>query len=335
MDENTNLLNVSERDKFITDYKAIYQAMTAKHDCKSRIFSRKVKVRLEDIIDLNDRVTDKLRNYQEAGFTISATASFAGHKTIEFSTWQEFANHSWTESDAINSITVIWEFNAVLPKYGVPQKHVLVVKITDGLKPEEMLNVVFAGKLENIEEIEKQMYPVVARVDFINYVLGDELLNIVEEWDRGLETQDEEDYIFPKFCVENRRKFAYAFNYLTNIITLVCCIKVIVYFLKSYGAVTISELTVSNMCQVIWATGILALGYIFINKISQWLANVFYRVLGEERMTHVFCLNKGDRNIQKRIDKETHKSRILVFGSIFGTFLLNLVCSIICAIIVK
>lgn len=335
MSENTNLLDVSENDKFITNYKAVYQAMTAKHDCKSRIFSRKVKVKLEDIIDLNEHVTDKLRNYQDAGFSICATASFVGHKTIEFSSWQEFINHRWTESDAINSVTIIWEFNAVLPQYGVPQKHVLVVKIADGLKPEEMLNVVFAGKLENIEEIEKQMYPVVARVDFINYVLGDELLNIVEEWNRGLEAQDGEDYIFPKFCVENRRKFAYAFNYVTNIVTLVCCIKIIVYFLKSYGVTTISELTISNICQVIWASGILALGYIFINKISQWLANIFYRVLGEETMTHVFCLNKGDKNIQKRIDKEIHKSKIFVFGSIFGTFILNLACSIICAIIVK
>lgn len=335
MGENTNLLNVSETEKFITDYKAVYQAMTAKHDCKSRIFSRKVKVRLEDIIDLNDRVTDKLRNYQDAGFSISATASFVGHKTIEFSTWQEFEKHKWTESSAINSITIIWEFNAVLPQYGVPQKHVLVVKIADGLKPEEMLNVVFAGKLENIEEIEKQMYPVVARVDFINYVLGDELLNIVEEWDSGLETQDGEEYVFPQCLVKNRRKFAYALNYATNIVTLICCIKIIIFLLKSYGVATISELTIPNLSQVIWISGFLILGYIFINKISQWLANIFYRVLGEETMTHVFSLNKGDRNIQKRIDKDVHKSKIYVLGSIFGTFVVNLICSIICAIIVK
>lgn len=335
MSENTNLLNVSENEKFITNYKAVYQAMTAKHDCKSKIFPRKVRVNLDDIIDLNDRVTDKLRNYQEAGFTISATASFVGHKTIEFSTWQEFINHKWTESSAINSVTIIWEFNAVLPQYGVPQKHVLVVKIADGLKPEEMLNVVFAGKLENIEEIEKQMYPVVARVDFINYVLGDELLNIVEEWDNGLEAQESEEYIFPKFCVRNRRKFAYVLNYATNIITLVCCIKIVIYFLKSYGAATISELTIPNLSQIIWVSGFLILGYIFINKISQWLANIFYKVLGKETMTHVFCLNKGDRNIQKRIDKELRKSKIYVLSSVIGTFILNLICSVICTIIVK
>lgn len=34
MNENTNLLDVSEIDQFITNYKAVYQAMTAKHDCK-------------------------------------------------------------------------------------------------------------------------------------------------------------------------------------------------------------------------------------------------------------------------------------------------------------
>ena len=52
-------------------------------------------------------------------------------------------------------------------------------------------------------------------------------------------------------------------------------------------------------------------------------------------MTHVFSLNKGDINIQKRIDKDVHKSKIYVLGSIFGTFVVNLICSIICAIIVK
>jgi len=335
MNENTNLLDVSEIDQFITNYKAVYQAMTAKHDCKSRIFSRKVKVKLDDIIELNKRVTDKLKNYKNAGFSISATVSFEGHKTMAFSTWQEFEEHRWTESDAINSMTIIWEFNAVFPQFGVPQEHVLVVKITDGLKPEEMLNVVFAGKLENIEEIEQQMYPVVARVDFINYVLGDELLNIVEEWDKGLEAQDSNEYIFPEICVKNRRKIAYVFNYATNIITLICCIKIIVYFLKSYGAITVSELTVTNICQVIWLCGILTLGYMFINKISQWLANIFFRVLGEETMTHIFCLNNGDKNIQKRIDKEIHKSKLFIIGSVFGTFVLNLVCTLICATIVK
>lgn len=335
MVENSSLLDVSENEKFITNFKAVYQAMTAKHDCKSKIFTRKVKIKIEDILELNDRVTEKLRNYNIAGFSTSASVSFLGKQSIEFSTWHEFANHSWNESNAISSITVIWEFNIILPQYGVPQKHVLVVKMADGLKPEEMLNIVFTGKLENIEDIEKQMYPVVARVDFINYVLGDELLHIVDEWNNGLETQEEDKYIFSHILVEHRRKLAYVLNYLTNIITLVCGIHVIIYFLTSSGAKSLSDLAIDDLCRVIWISGGIILVYLFVNKISQWLANMFFQTLGEEKANHIFLINRGDSNVQTKINGEIKKSKIYIFGSVFGTFLLNLVCSLICSVIVK
>lgn len=335
MEENRSLLDVSEIDKFITNYKAVYQAMTAKHDCKSKIFTRNVKIRIYDILELNERVTEKLKNYNEAGFSISVSVSFTGRQSIEFSSWMEFENHKWNESNAISSITIIWEFNAVLPQYGVPQKHVLVVKMTDGLKPEEMLNIVFAGKLENIEDIEKQMYPVVARVDFINHVLGDELLHIVEEWNNSLEMQGEEGYLFPRTLVKHRRKIAYALNYVTNIFALVCGVKIIIYFLTSSGAKNVSNLTVDTLCNVIWVIGVVILAYLFINRISEWLANIFYNTIGKERKKHIFCLNKGDLNVQKQLGMEIKKNIYGIVGSVIGTFVLNLICSLICAFIVK
>lgn len=335
MDKDYSLLNVSDREKFITDYKAIYQAMTAKHDCKSKIFPRNVKIKMDDIVDLNYRVSEKLKNYNEAGFSISVNVCFSGRQSIEFSTWQEFDNHKWNESNSVNSITIVWEFNAVLPQYGVPQKHVLVVKLADGLRPEEMLNIVFAGKLENVEDIEKQMYPVVARVDFINYVLGDELLHIVEEWNDGLELQDGNDYVFSNLLVKHRRKLAFAFNYITNIVVLVCCIKVVISILNGFGAKLISELTIDSICEIIWIVGIIVLFYMFANKVSQWLANCFYRVLGEKKTRHIFFLNKGDESVQKVIEQEYLKNRFLIVGSVLGTFALNLVCSILCSWIVQ
>lgn len=106
-------------------------------------------------------------------------------------------------------------------------------------------------------------------------------------------------------------------------------------FQKEYAYFVVLYMMVTNICQVIWLCGILTLGYMFINKISQWLANIFFRVLGEETMTHIFCLNNGDKNIQKRIDKEIHKSKLFIIGNVFGTFVLNLVCTLICATIVK
>lgn len=333
MEQSYNLLDVSEREKFITNYKAVYQAMTAKHDCKSKIFPRNVKIYLEDIKDLNDRVVTKLRNYNEAGFSISVNVSFVGRQTIEFSSWNEFEEHSWNESDAINSITIIWEFNALLPQYEVPQKHVLVVKMTDGLRPEEMINIVFAGKLENIEDIEKQMYPVVARVDFINFTLGDELIHIVEMWNNSLESQIEEPH-YVQVIRKHKRKIAFLLNYITDFVILICFIKIAINALYGFGFQKISELAIDNVSELALIIGLLVMIFILIDKISVWLSNTFYKTLGMEKEWHVFSINKGDDQIQKKLNGEYRQSKWITIGSVLGTFLVNLICTVICSFIV-
>lgn len=287
---------------------------------------------MEDIKDLNGRVVEKLKNYNDAGFSITVTVSFVGRQTIEFSTWTEFECHNWNESNAVDSITCIWEFNALLPQYKVPQKHVLVVKLTDGLRPEEMLNIVFAGKLENIEDIQKQMFPVVARVDFINYVLGDELLHIVEEWNNGLELQEEESTILN--LKKHRRKIAFTLNYITEGVVLLLFIKMSLNVLYGFKINSLLELNMDNVCKLVWMIGFMIMIYKLIDGFSVWLAEIFYRTWGTAQEGHVFDINKGDAQIHKKLLKEHKKNKWLSFSSIVGTFLINLFCAIICSIIV-
>lgn len=65
-----------------------------------------------------------------------------------------------------------------------------------------MLNLIFSGKVEDFEEIETNVFPVAARVDFIEPILGDELLNIVSEWIRGLrENRDKKIHLL--YCCES------------------------------------------------------------------------------------------------------------------------------------
>lgn len=334
MEENS-ILDVSEYQKFITNYKAIYQAMTAKHDCKSKIFPRVVKVTFDDVCDLNSRVAEKLENYNIIGFMTSVTASFWGRRTIEFSSWSEFEGHKWNESDALTAITIVWEFNVLLPKYEIPQKHVLVVKITDGLRPEEILNIVFAGKLENMDDIEQQICPVVARVDFINYVLGDELLGIVEEWNRGLATQNKEESKPLLLVKRHRRKLAFLLNYITLSVFLFCSIRLFNYEVKLFGANKIAELSMDNMNSIVWMLGIIVLSFIVVNKISEWLANMFYKALGEQLEAHIFEINKGDMNMQRNLQQQNRVKIRSVFVSLFGTILLNIFCNLISTVIIK
>lgn len=309
--------------------------MTAKNDCKSRIFPKNIKINLSDIYELNDRISGKLSNYNIVGFTISVTASFSGKQSIEFSSWNEFENHRWNESNALLALTIIWEFNVLLPKYEVPQKHLLVVKMSDGLRPEEMINIVFAGKLENMDEIQKQICPVVARVDFINYILGDELLNIVEDWVNGLPIQYDEENKFVNMVKRHRRKLAFCINYITDIVYLICAIRLLNYKFHTFNTDKLGELYISNINEIIWIVGIFLIIFIFINKIAEWLANMLYRTLGEEPNMHVFEINKGDTNLQTILLQEKAKRKWSVITSIGGTILINLFCNIISSVIIK
>lgn len=204
MDRDSKLMEISDHDKFLKAFESSYWAMTAKADCKSKVFPQRVEIRLEDIYTLNDSVVEKFKShYDDAGFSININVNFYGKDSVEYTSWATFEQYNFKTTDEIQSITIVWEYYAKLPKYPVPQKHVLMVKLSDGLRPEEMINLVFTGKLENMQELDAEISPVVARVDFINQMLADELLALVEKWSKGLRNpEDEKNKIIHVFAKE-------------------------------------------------------------------------------------------------------------------------------------
>lgn len=76
MGVDNQLMKISDEEAFVKNFKAVYNAMTAKPDCKSRVFSRNVNINLKDIYALNDMIVEKFKShYDDAGFSISMKAS--------------------------------------------------------------------------------------------------------------------------------------------------------------------------------------------------------------------------------------------------------------------
>ena len=138
-----NLLKVGSDEIAIKDFKSVFYQLTAKPDTTTRVFSRDVLVELEDIFLLNDRIIEKLRSYPEAGFLINVVVKFTNGKNKSFASWRAFSEHRWYESEAISNLVITWEFNAVLAQYKIPQKHTLTVKISNSMRPEELLSIIF------------------------------------------------------------------------------------------------------------------------------------------------------------------------------------------------
>lgn len=115
------LIEIQPDEQFLKNYQAVYYAMNAKPDCKSKLFPKKVIVSLQDLCNLNERITDKFKaHYDNAGFRINVCVSYKNRESVEFDSWTTFEEYSWNTEKKIESILIVWEYNAKLPQYRLP-----------------------------------------------------------------------------------------------------------------------------------------------------------------------------------------------------------------------
>lgn len=334
MDEG-ELLKRDSREVAVKDFKSVFYQMTAKPDSMSRVFNKDVVIDLSDIYELNERINEKLSQYQDAGYIISVNVKFNNRRVKSFASWDSFYNHKWYESEAVNNIVVLWEFNAMLPQYKVPQKHTLMVKMCNGMRPEELLNLLFTGNIEEIEEADRDFFPIVARVDFIDRILGDELLNIVQEWTKGLKESTVQKSKFVLFLKRHKAKFSSLLNLITNIFVMVCSILILGNYIMSVDFTEIADITKIQFVNIVMAIflclGVWILSKSFIHSLTDHL----YDLLRDYGDSCLFNITKGDENKQRRIKSMRKISKIRIFADIAVTVLINIACGVFVNILFK
>lgn len=324
------MMEVKPDEQFLKNYQAIYYAMNAKPDSKTKIFGKRVIVEMDDLKELNKRITDKFKShYEDAGFIINVTVGFSDHTSIEFNSWTMFERYDWAESRVINSIIIKWEYNAKLPQYSLPQKHTLVVRIANEIRPEEMLHLIVSGKLEEIDQIDQEVCPIIARVDFINSILGEELLSIVSLWQDGLQSYEEDVPMAIKIAKKIRRIIAYVINYVSVIVTLFFCYEFLKEMMNKIHVRTLGEIPVVEIQEIIFNIIILVIFVWVVNRFFALIANMVYLLLGESMDHHTFNITKGDAKRRKEIIKKINKNFMKIAINIIITVFFNVVCSLI------
>lgn len=315
----------------LKEFKSMYYALNAKPDTLSRAYNSKFILSKDDLIDLNDRIREKVRltNYQDDGYIATVTVNLANKRSIDFKNWEEFIQHNWTETSHIISIILKWNFNIRLKEYTYPQGHCLVVKITNGLSPEEMLNFIFSGNMEDFDKLSIDGMPVVARVDFIQARLGEELLNIVGEWVDGLNNAIVEKNPVIMLFRKYRKNVAKSIEYISFIIICTLGCAGIYRYINILNATCLGDISlkdVSMLCMLL--TGFIIICYL-AKDLTYSFARKIYYLLDEYDSTYVFNITKGDANKQNeqiKGNKQTAKSFIM-------RFILSLIFNVACGII--
>lgn len=334
--KDQNLMELMTNEEAYKNFKSFYYLLKATPDSVTKVFNKDAIINVSNICELNQRVVTKVRNhFEEKGFYVSVHVSFSNKKSIDFGSWYEFENRQWHESEKIVSVVITWSFLLKLPKYDFPQEHSLMVKMSSSLKPGEMLNLIFSGNIEDVEEIEHNFFPIVARVDFIDRDLGDEFINIVNTWVEGLELNSNKKSKIASFLCKNKMKVVLLTKNFFSVILLGLGIILFNIEILKINVPTIGELTVTSFLSIFNLVFAFVVIFLLSKSISKFFARGILDNLDDFGKVHTFDITKGDRNEQKILKEANKKNISLIIAKSSLNVFLNILCGVISAFLVK
>lgn len=323
------LLKTNPRETALTNNRAAFYRLLARPDSITKVFNKTAVIDMQDIRELNQRVNEKLNHYQEAGYLIQTNVKFADGKTRSFPDWTSLDSHDWYEPEPINNMVITWNFNAVFPGREEPQMHTLMVKLSNGLRPEEMLNLVFTGKIEDIQEMDNNLFPIVTRVDFVDRVLADELLFLVEEWVKTLRESEVQKTPLMLLLQKNKAKVASFMSWFTNIVIMCTSVIITGNYIIKLSFKTVGDITSVDLIKIIYALFICSAAWIFGKKLVGRLTDTLFEKLRLYGENALFNITKGDKNRQDRIIRKEKQSKKAIVWNLVVTIGINILCGLI------
>lgn len=320
------LNNPKKQNEIVRDeFKAEFYRSVVKPDSTCKIFPKKVIIKMSDIEELNSIIVEKLtRQYPNAGSYFSAIVNHKNRQTYDITQWEKFRTKEWMDTGAINSIVLTWTFNAILPEHERPQKHTLVIKLSNGLSSKEMLNLIFTGNIENLSEIDSDVFPIIARVDFINKMIGEELLNHIGKWVESLEKTENFKNKTILFLKKHINKVSFLLENISFVVLVLLSTAIISYEIKSLKIIELSKLSTSNLIDIIRVTVLLFTSVSIIRKLIETVSTKISIALESYGKSHVFNITKGDEQELKDIEKSEKGKGYLVMAKLSFAIILNI-----------
>ena len=184
-------------------FKSILYWQNVKPDTQIKFFRVRKKVEVSDIYSLNERLNAKISTHTVQTYIASIDFILSDGNIRSYGSWAEFEREKW---DYINqkvlSINITWDLTFSLKNFNLPQKHTLKVKIGNSIAPKDMFQMMFTS--DEPSEILESRAEGLVKVDFINQLISNELINIVTEWHDGLKSVELEKG-FIKFLEEKQK----------------------------------------------------------------------------------------------------------------------------------
>lgn len=310
---------VSFQTEMLEQFKSLSYLLKGKRDTQIRLYDENRTFYKHDIVDLNDRIQEKLLLHNVNNLTVNISVGLSQNKIKSFGNWDEFLKEKWDTNDETESIVLNWDFEVILPNriHTLPQTHSLKVRIGREIKPSEFLHLMMIGSDEfELEESTSQM---VCKIDFINSVLANELLDRVNEWYNSLTIRKQENEINKILHKWNTKIIMIAEVFI--IISGLCLFYPFAEFLlvKSNKILDTSEYLKLNFYLV---AGVF-ISFTIFTRIAVYYSRKIDRTINSLQGTPIFEITRGDKNLLDKIILKNKSLRKEIFMKIF----ISIICS--------
>lgn len=283
-------------------FKAMFYMFAGKPDSKVKMMNRHVTITPEDILDLNTKITDKLKLHNIDQSITTALIKFSKEESIEFGTWAEFKDYDFKIPYVTEEISLRWDFLIKLPVYAVAQRHTLTVRLSSKPNPKDVIQLIFSQDPDDDSDIETKLGLCMARVDFISHRLADELISVVVEWNNSLRQPVSACNWFCNL-EKHGNLLARGIHYSLPIMFAVVSLFSLNTILPSQSNnVTVNDLANCSKWLLIAIIGL----YISINY-GKYLASKCFMALSNYGMFVPFQITRGDENRNLKNEKSNKK----------------------------
>jgi hypothetical protein len=312
--------------------KSIFHLLVGKPDSTQKIFSRPILVTLQSLIDLDERVHEKLSAHQLNGIVASIDVAFDDNTTIEFGTLSDFESYRWTTAKTTREIRMRWQFLMAIKGYEIPQQHALTIKLCSDARPIEILQALLSKHPGEDERSIIGSAPLVCRVDFISATVGQELIAVVGDWSDGLQGPIRPNKLV-KTAVKRKKEIEAIICHATPVLIALASTAYLHRYFESstlYASLSIGD----GVKLMSWLMYTLILVYVS-QKMARSLAKSSMNSLQKLGIYSVFALTNGDGMRQQALDRVNRRLLVRFFASSGLSFVINVVSGVFTAVLWK
>ena len=306
--------------------KSIFTMLVGNPDSILKLFSKPMVIGKEDIDKLDEQICNKLGIHQVEATKTTFDITLSDNTILEFETWRG-GSINLAIPQHVTAVSIRWDFLVRLPRYPLPQRHVLTVRIGEGaINIARLMQAAFSRDPDDVDKFALQSSSLYCRVDFINQVLSQELINAVDNWHKGTR---QATGLLPNKC--RKGWFTDALDlFLRYSVPLWAAVLAVIFLFRSFDPTKLTQplLLADFRHTVVWLIGSLVLTsvlFLIFQKIAAYATVFVRRHLPKTR----FELTNGDTN---RLAAEKKKATVTIVKFALG-FLAALICNILAAYI--